>query len=168
MRILIGADFVPSKSNEQAFTNGDAVALVGEELLGILRAADYRIVNLEMPVCEKEAPVLKTGPNLRANPNVLRGYKALGIDLVTIANNHILDQGKQGFLETLQNLDGAGIGRVGGGASVEEARKPHIFTLGDRKIGVYACCEHEFSWIEDFGVGANGFRPLESLDEIAD
>ena len=168
MRILIGADFVPSASNEKLFAEGAVNELLGEELVKVMREADYRIVNLEMPVCEKETPILKTGPNLRAKPETLRGYQALGIDLVTVANNHTLDQGKQGFCETLRNLKEAKIAYVGGGKNEKEARKPHIFELEGKKIGVYACCEHEFSWVEDFGVGTNGFRPLESLDEISE
>ena len=50
----------------------------------------------------------------------------------------------------------------------EEAAKPYIFTLGDKTIGVYACAEHEYGWARDYGLGANGFEPLDSLDEIAE
>ncbi len=57
---------------------------------------------------------------------------------------------------------------IGGGLTKDEAKAPKIIELGGKKIGVYNCCEHEFSWIDDYGIGANGFDPLESLEEIAE
>ena len=167
MRIIIGADFVPSEFNQEQFTNADTKALVGEELEKILADADYRIFNLETPLADVDTPMPKAGPPLRALTSSINGYKALGVDMLAIANNHVLDHGYEGFLSTVKTIDDAGIARVGGGFSQKEASEPKIFELGGKKIGVYACCEHEFSWARDYGFGANGFDALDSLDEIA-
>lgn len=48
MNILIGADFVPTDTNEQYFINGDAEYLLGEKLCQLLKSADYRIFNLKV------------------------------------------------------------------------------------------------------------------------
>ena len=62
MRIIIGADFVPSEYNENVFINADLKALVGDELLDIISAADYRIFNLEIALADKDSPLRKSGP----------------------------------------------------------------------------------------------------------
>ena len=168
MRIIIGADFVPSESNIPEFIAADTDALVGPELKEILAAADYRIFNLEIALADKDSPIKKGGPNFRAPTECINAYKALGVDMLGIANNHVLDHGYDGLVSTIAAVDGAGIARVGGGMSYAEARAPKIVEVCGKKIGVYACCEHEFSWAQDYGYGANGFDPLESLDDIVE
>jgi poly-gamma-glutamate synthesis protein (capsule biosynthesis protein) len=56
--------------------------------------------------------------------------------VASIANNHSYDYGKQGFLDTLQNLDKAGISYVGGGVNRDIAYQGQIYTVKGMKIGV--------------------------------
>ena len=165
-RILIGADIVPTEKNYEYFRQGDAETLLGGELKAIFDRADYRIFNLETPLTERCEPILKTGPNLSAPPYCIAGYRAMGIDLLTVANNHTMDQGREAFRETLALLRDNDIEYIGGGLTEEEAKKTRFIELEGKKIGIIAFCEHEFSWIDDYGIGANGFDPLESLEEI--
>jgi len=167
-RILIGADIVPTVKNYQYFKAGDAATLLGDELKAVFDRSDYRIFNLETPLTDRCEPILKTGPNLAAPAYCIAGYKAMDIDLLAVANNHIMDQGRAAFRETLELLTANGIDYIGGGLTREEAKKPKVIVLEGKKIGVYNACEHEFSWIDDYGIGANGFDPLENLDEIAE
>ena len=166
-RILIGADIVPTEKNFEYFKSGDAEKLLGRELKAIFDRADYRIFNLETPLTDNLKPILKTGPNLSAPLYTVAGYKAMGIDLLAVANNHTMDQGREAFRETLKLLRDNEIEYIGGGLTVDEAKKPKIIELCGKKIGIYNACEHEFSWIDDYGIGANGFDPLVSLEEIA-
>ena len=166
MKLLLGADLVPTKSNEELFRNGDVEALVGEQLIQILRDADYRIFNLELPLTDQASPIEKYGPALIAPTDTVAGYRALGVDLLTLANNHILDQGVQGLESTCRTLKKAEIPYLGVGDTPEEAAKPYILQ-GDRKVGIYACAEHEFSIVDEKNPGANPFDPLESLDHVA-
>ncbi len=165
--ILIGADIVPTKSNVELFANENIKDLVGEKAEKLLKEASYRIVNLEVPLTNKEEPILKCGPNLIAPTKAIAGYKALGIDLCTIANNHILDQGEQGLFSTVEMLDKVGIKYVGAGKNINEASKPFIFEFMNKQIGIYSCAEHEFTIASDKRAGANPFDPLWSLDHIA-
>lgn len=96
MRIIIGGDIVPTNSNIGFFESGDVETLLGEELNSILQNADYRIFNLEVPFTDREQPIPKCGPNLIAPTKCVAGYKAMQVDLLTLANNHILDQDQQG------------------------------------------------------------------------
>ncbi len=166
--ILIGADIVPTPLNRHLFEAGDAEALLGGELKEIFDSADYKIFNLECPLSDISEPILKTGPNLMASAASVNGYVAMGIDLLGLANNHTLDQGKAAFADTIRVLDAAGIAHVGGGLTEDQVRRPHTFELGGLKFGVIDFCEHEFSWFADYGIGANGFDPLYSLDEVAE
>ncbi len=167
-RILIGADIVPTAKNYDSFVSGDAKTLLGDELKEVFDRADYRIFNLETPFTDVGEPILKTGPNLKVPTATVNGYVAMGIDLLAVANNHTMDQGKEAFAQTLDILTENNISYVGGGRTKEESKRAHIIELDGKKVGVYACCEHEFSWFDDYGIGANGFDPLESLDDIAE
>ena len=59
MNILIGADLVPTEDNIAEFERGDAESLVGSELLSLLKDADFRIFNMEVPLTDKAAPIKK-------------------------------------------------------------------------------------------------------------
>lgn len=166
MNILIGADIVPTNSNIELFKNGQAEELVGKKLLNLLRRSDFTIMNLEVPLTDFLAPIAKCGPNLIAPCNAVIGMKAMGIHAVTLANNHILDQGFQGVKQTCNTLESHGIKFLGVGNTIQDAAKPLIIKIENKKIGFYACAEHEFSINNDDLLGANPFDPLESLDHI--
>ncbi len=166
--LLIGADVVPTSRNVDHFISGDVLSLIDRPLLDVLKSASYRIANLEVPLVDKSDPIDKCGPNLIAPTSSINGYKALGIDLLTLANNHILDQGEQGLESTLRTLDRKGIAHLGAGSSLEEAKKPYIFDFAGKKVGVYACVEHEFACADFNHPGANPYDPLESFDHVAE
>lgn len=166
MNILIGADLVPTKSNMKYFENEDIEKLVDKNLLEKLKKADYRIFNLEVPLVDKETPINKCGPNLIASTKSGLGIKTLGVDFLTLANNHILDQGENGLNSTLKILKKLNISFAGVGNTMEEAAKPFIFEIENKKIGIYCCAEHEFSIVSKNSAGANSFDLLESLDNI--
>ncbi|MGH4140375.1 CapA family protein [Clostridium sp.] len=166
MQLLIAGDLVPTKSNTDLFSNADTAALLGKELLSLWNSTDIRIFNLEVPLTDKETPIAKCGPNLIASIKTIKGIKALNPSLLTLANNHIFDQGKQGIKSTQCILNKNNIPFVGVGDNLYEASKPYIFQQTGFKIGVYTCAEHEFSIATENTYGANPFDYLESLDHI--
>ena len=165
--IIIGADIVPTESNIDLFVQGNLRKIIGKSLVDILDHADYRIFNLEAPLTEKENPIHKYGPNLKAPVSCTAGLKDIGVDLLTLANNHILDQNEDGLLTTVHSLNKAGISYVGVGKNIHEACKPFYFNVSRIKYGVYACTEHEFSIAGELSIGANPFEALDSLDHIS-
>lgn len=167
MNILIGADIVPTSSNIDLFASGDTYTLLGEELNNLLQNADYRIFNLEVPLTDREKPIPKCGPNLIAPTKCVEGYKSMHVDLLTLANNHILDQDQQGLESTCSVLDAAGIAYTGVGKTPEEAATPYIFECDGKRIGFYACAEHEFSIVTEHSAGANPIDLLETPDHVA-
>lgn len=168
MNILIGADIVPQPSNIDLFINGKISTIVGEELLKVINDVDYRIYNLETPLTEKKNPIHKCGPNFSVTPQVVNGLKALKTDLLTLANNHIMDQGSEGLSDTISALKKNDISFVGVGDNKKEASKPYIIEKSDMKIGVYACVEHEFSGATEKKSGANVIDLLYCMDHISE
>lgn len=166
MNIVIGADLVPTKSNIELFEKGDIDTLIGRELKNKILSADYRIFNLEVPLTDESDPIKKCGPNLIASTKCIAAYKAMEIDLLTLANNHILDQGKKGLESSLSVLKKAGISYVGVGDSIKEASRPQIISCDDKRIGVYACADHEFTVATENEGGANPVDLLETPDHI--
>lgn len=166
MYLIIGADVVPTNSNIDLFISANATDLVGDELLGLLRNAQANVFNLEVPFARKETPIRKCGPNLIANPDSIAGFKALNITHVTLANNHILDQGSEGLQCTINTLSDSGIEYVGVSDTIKNAGKPMYIDLGCKKIGFYACVEHEFSVATDNSSGANPYDPLFTFDSV--
>lgn len=168
MGIIIGADFVPTQSNMDLFIGGDIQNLFGEQLWTIINNADFRIFNMEIPITSNTVPIQKRGKNLSAPVNSINAYSSAKVDLVTLANNHILDYGEDGLHETMDLLCEHRIKFVGAGKNIDNAAKPVFFSFCEKKIGVYACVQHEYSVASKDQAGANPFDPLYTLDHICD
>lgn len=84
---------------------------------------DVRIINLETSITTSETPELKE-IHYRMAPANAPVLGAAGIDCCVLANNHVLDWGRAGLIETLDTLAGAGIRSVGAGRDLDEARAP--------------------------------------------
>lgn len=166
MSILIGADFVPTDTNEEYFVKADKEYILGEKLCKIFEEVDFRIINLETPFANVSTPIEKYGPCLMADPKSVNLLKAVNVNLCTLANNHIMDQGKGGYSSTIKTLYENHIEYVGCGQNKSEAARPFCFESAGKKIGVYACSEHEFSIADQQRPGANAFHPTESLTHI--
>ena len=166
MKLIIGADLVPTPSNFDCFKNGKINEIIDAELLLVLNDADYRIFNLEVPLSDDIMPIDKCGPNLIAPIKSVKGIKAIGANLLTLANNHIMDHGKEGFESTIKALKDNNMFYVGAGNTFEDAEKSFVFNCNKKNIGVYACAENEFTIVTDKFPGANPFDPLKSLSHI--
>lgn len=143
MNVLIGADIVPTKSNEELFENGKKEKLIGEGLSKIMDKASYIIMNLEVPLVDKKTPIEKCGPNLIASTKSITGLKKINPYFYTLANNHIFDQGEEGLKSTCKILEVNNISYAGVGKNLKEMRKFHIAEFGNLKLGIYCCAEHE-------------------------
>jgi len=98
------------------------------EMQGIFNNSDLVMVNLECPITESNDILVKKF-NFRANPDYVNILKIAGIDVVTLANNHIMDFSSKGVEDTIDLLDGVDIGYVGAGMNFERARIPKILNI---------------------------------------
>lgn len=167
LNIIIGGDLGPTESNYSCFSSGNMEKIVDQRLLDVLSSADLRIFNMEIPLISKGTPIKKDGPVLSAPISTIKGIKVLDPSIFALANNHIMDHGEEGLLSTIEQLSSHEIGYTGAGGNLNESSRPFIIEKLDRKIGIYACAEHEFSIAGEASPGANPFDPLESLDHIA-
>jgi len=101
-------------------------------------APDLRIINLETAVTRSATPADKE-IHYRMNPANLDVLRAAAIDCCVLANNHLLDWGPEGLLETLDVLGGAGFELAGAGRDDVEAEAPAVLPISDgTRILVYA------------------------------
>lgn len=139
------ADIIPTRRL-------DAVSGTSAPVYRLLRDADLTIGNFEIPLVETGAPLEKL-MTIRAEPAIAADVPELGIDVVTIANNHAVDYGAEGLLATKARLEAAGLAVIGAGRSLDEATAPVVRRAGGRRIGVIA-----FSCLTPTGVTADGDR----------
>jgi len=99
-----------------------------------LSSADVAIVNLEMAITERGEPYDKEFV-FRAPRSAALTLAAAGVDVVSLANNHVLDFGPEGLEDTISVLDEVGILRPGAGSNNAEAYAPRVLTL-DNQIRV--------------------------------
>jgi poly-gamma-glutamate capsule biosynthesis protein CapA/YwtB (metallophosphatase superfamily) len=125
MRIALAGDTMLGRGVARELEHRAPQSLVEPALAEITRAADLFVLNLECCISERGAPVPKVF-NFRAPPNAVETLLHLGVDCVTLANNHALDFGIEGLLDTFEYLRQAGIAWAGAGENVEKARAPAV------------------------------------------
>jgi len=97
--------------------------------IAAMREADLVIANLEMPLSRRGSKVPKHS-NLRSDPDVIRDVQTMGVQAVTLANNHMCDYGPEGLLDTVAACREAGIACCGAGADLNEALAPARLRAG--------------------------------------
>ena len=104
-----------------------------------LRKFDLTIGNLECVVSRLGAPVDKPRPFiLRGDPRAYRRLMHAGFDVVSVANNHSGDYGKEAFVDEIMKLPEHGITPVGGGRNKREAHTPVFKTVRNTTVGFLA------------------------------
>lgn len=91
-----------------------------------IQAADIAAGNLETPITNRGTPAENKTYVFRGKPEYLAGIKNAGFDVLTLANNHTLDQGWEGLSDTMDYLDDAKLQHMGSGADAKEAFTPVV------------------------------------------
>lgn len=105
---------------------------------GLLRDADIAFLNLESSVTDRGGRMPGKGIWFRMPPSWLQALVDAGIDIVSVANNHVMDYDEEALLDTLNHLDHSGISRVGAGADISAARLGRILTVNGLRVGFLA------------------------------
>ena len=145
----------------------------GDALDALRRAAPAaRIINLETSVTDSTDFAPK-GINYKMHPANIPVLTAAGIDCCVLANNHVLDWGRAGLLQTLQTLEETGIQVAGAGSSAEQAAAPAMLPVGGEARALVFAFGAESSgiprtWAAEVGrPGINVLRDL-SDDTVAE
>ena len=162
MKIILGGDFFISED-----VNHDK--LIMDSVIKRFENADYRILNLESPLFGESQgnKIKKVGPHLKGHVDkTLSVLKRLGISMVTLANNHILDYGEEGVVGTISNLSSVGIEYIGAGVNLAEARSYKIIEEDGLKIAILNFAENEWSIADVNDAGANPLDIIENCRQI--
>lgn len=109
-----------------------------ESTKNILDSADIAIGNLEAPLTSRTTAFMKKEFILKHSPDAVRAIKTAGFDVLTLANNHIMDYGHDGLNDTITLLNKAGIKHTGAGENLKAARTPAIMNIKGKKIAFLA------------------------------
>src|SRR5215472_15257905 len=118
-------------------------------IAAVLRSADFTAVNLETAITGRGTPQPKNY-HFRAPTTAFTALRDAGIDLVTMANNHVLDYGQVGLANTLTAAKAAKFPYVGIGDNAAAAWAPYVTTIKGVKIaiiGVSQVAELATSWV---------------------
>lgn len=132
-------DYAPS----QNYTREGISGAFSADLQKTMQEADIFMLNNEFCYSTRGTPLPK-GYNFRADPSRVKRLDEMGVDIVSIANNHAYDYGAEGFLDTIATLNEDNMPYVGGGTNLEDA-KTHIvyFIANGIKIGYIAASQVE-------------------------
>lgn len=107
-----------------------------EKITAELKKGDIRLVNLEAPLTNRGSEYTDKKYRFRIKPQAATALKKAGITTVTLANNHSMDYGAEGLLDTLRQLSQAGIGHVGAGENLAAARRALIYDIRGTRVAL--------------------------------
>lgn len=154
---------------------GDIFACFDEFVLKEMQDADVFMLNNEFPYTDRGTPTEGKTYTFRANPGNVKYLYDMGVDIVSVANNHVYDYGEVSLLDTLTTLEEAAMPYVGAGRNIEEAIKPVYFVANDYKIAYVSATQIEQGDYPDTkGAGENSagvfrcWNPEKLYEVVAD
>lgn len=132
-RLLFAGDVYLSDHVLEAYDAAGGIdGVLSQDYQAEIQAADFFMTNEEFPFSTRGTPAPDKQFTFRVHPEKVKLMQEMGIDFVTLANNHALDYGRDAMLDTIDTLDHAGIRHVGAGKNLAEARKPDVVELNGR------------------------------------
>lgn len=122
---------------------GGIAQAITPPLMARLRAADLLLVNNEFCFSSRGSAMPGKQYTFRAAPANVALLKTMGVDIVSLGNNHVFDYGEEAFADTLDTLAGAGIPYVGAGRNLQEAQLAQYFLVGGLKVAYVAASRAE-------------------------
>lgn len=108
--------------------------ILSESVVNIMTSSDIMVANNEFTISNRGAKMPNKYYTFRGSPKRLAIYEEMGVNLVTLANNHIYDYGKTAFYDALDALEEYDIPYVGAGRNIEEAKEPFYYIINGYKI----------------------------------
>lgn len=124
-------------------SRGGINGVLGSKILDIMKSSDIMIANSEFTVSNRGTKLPNKTYTFRAKPERLSIYDEMGIDLVTLANNHVYDYGLDAFNDMLDTFNEYKIPHIGAGHNIEEAKKPYYFIINGYKIAFVSATRAE-------------------------
>lgn len=136
VRLLFSGDIYLSDHVLNAYDRaGDISGVLDDGYRSLIGESDYFAANQEFPFSSRGQQAPDKQYTFRLPESRVSLMNEIGVDLVTLANNHALDFGTDALLDTVSTLDQAGILHVGAGADSEAARQPAIVDVNGVRVG---------------------------------
>lgn len=161
-KVVITGDFFVSNTVE-------AQNVFSTDVVDFFNQSDFNILNFEAPLVKSnsEKSLDKTGPSLKMSQQVaIKSLQILKSDLLTLANNHIMDYGVNSLDHTIETLKENKFDVVGAGMDKDEASTVYYRKINDITLGVINVGENEWGVANDENGGMNGFDIIETIKKI--
>jgi poly-gamma-glutamate capsule biosynthesis protein CapA/YwtB (metallophosphatase superfamily) len=151
LKLGLAGDTMLGRKVAEAIGEHGPDAVVADEVVAVAHEADLLVLNLECCISDRGEPWPDPRKPFffRAPPAATEVLTRLGVDCVTLANNHALDYGADALLDTLAHLRAAGIRYVGAGVDVAAARAPVTLQADGLRVAVLGCADHP----QDYAAG---------------
>lgn len=133
LNIIFTGDILLDRGVRRVINHHGVDHLFSDGIDSVFRSAQIVVGNLECPATKIESPVFKQYI-FRSEPEWLDTLRQHGITHLNLANNHSIDQGREGLLDTKRNIKAAGMVPIGAGASMREAAEPVLLASSPRKV----------------------------------
>ncbi|MEI7011898.1 CapA family protein [Leptospira licerasiae] len=137
VKVLLGGDVMFNWGIRDTIKSKGELAPV-KGLKSVFESADLRVLNLETPVVSEKSWDHGKAYVFQARESDLESMSFLGVDLVSLGNNHAMDHGPEGLEETLKFLGDRNIASIGAGKNLEFAFRPWIWEGKDTYLRVYS------------------------------
>ena len=159
MKIVIAGDLVVN----QYYSSSN----INKNVIDLFEQSDLNIVNLEAPVTKSTSKILKTGPHIKSEEqSTLNILKMLEVDIVTLANNHVLDYDESGVKDTLTFCHKNNFQTVGAGMDLSEAANTLFLDTTEGKIAIVNFAENEWASATKQTAGANPMNVIDNTNQI--
>lgn len=137
LNILFTGDILLDRGVRQVIEHHGVDHLFSDGIDSVFRSTQLVVGNLECPATKIEAPVFKRFI-FRGEPEWLDTLQRHGYTHLNLANNHSIDQGREGLLDTKRNILAAGMMPIGAGENMNEAVQPVLLAEHPRKVWLVA------------------------------
>ena len=113
---------------------GGISGILSPDLISLIDEADIFMANLEFPFSSRGTPEEDKSFTFRVAPDRAGLLNEIGVDIVSLANNHTLDFGTEALMDTISTLDGIGVAHTGAGADSASANEAVIKEIGGKRF----------------------------------
>ena len=154
MKIIACGDIALCNNVEKKILQNGSASML-PEFRDKFQKADLFLANIEVPITDTEKPAWSHFRTLKACRKTGKFIGDIGVDVASLANNHIADYGREGLADTMAVLEEQKIIWLGAGWDPEEARRPLVIEKGGYRIGILALAQPEISaaWKGKWGAG---------------
>lgn len=162
--IVLGGDVNLHRFQDGYLSKG-ITHMLAQEYVDIMKNADFTMVNQEFPFSTRGEAMPDKQWTFREDPALVSVISDMGIDMVSLANNHILDFGRDALEDTLVTLEQAQIPYGGAGRNYGEAKALKTFEIKGKKLGVL--CASRVIPVSEWSATASGSGVFTTYDPTA-